>query len=131
MIEAHFTNGITHSFRAPFSGVLDEDAITQSLATFPEAILELQRVWSEVGPARNSGLALAFNGNPFDDAIRDGAWRQELQRPMPIAGGPGSRGKPQAWMHDTKYIPEHFFKYIGCFGFCSRGKLFDRGFANG
>ena len=100
MTEAHITKGITHSFRAPFSGVLDEDAITQSLVTLPEASLELQRAWSEVGPARNSGLALAFNGNPLDDSMRDGVWRQELQQKMPIAVGlPGSRGKPQAWTH--------------------------------
>ena len=100
MPESHFTSGLTQNLRAPYSGVLDEKSITQSLATLPEAILELQRKWSEVGPARNSGLALAVNGNPFDDAMRDGVWRQDLQHNMPIAGGlPGSGGKPQAWTH--------------------------------
>ena len=100
MAESHLGHGITSSFRAPYSGVLLEADIKASVATLPAAVKELKEVWMEIGMARNSGLALSTNGNPFDDTVREGQWQSELQQVMPIAGGaPGSKGIPQEWLY--------------------------------
>ena len=100
MVESHLCQGITNSFRAPYSGVLLEADIKASTATLPAAVKELKQVWMDICVDRNLGLALSFNGNPFDDAVRDGQWKSELQQVMPIAGGAsGSKGIPQEWIY--------------------------------
>ena len=72
MAESQPCREITNSFRAPYSGVLTEADIKASVATLPESIKKIKETWLEIGDARNSGLAFSLDGNPLDDAMREG-----------------------------------------------------------
>ena len=51
MAESHLCQGITNSFRAPYSGVLMEADIKASIATLPEAVKDLKEAWLDIGEA--------------------------------------------------------------------------------
>ena len=96
-----FPHGAAQNFRAPVSGNLTEQQITATLATLPCAVVELRRVWNNIGQCRNSGLMPLFEGGPLDDAVREGEWDYALQQRMPTASGlPGSRGSLQSWPYN-------------------------------
>ena len=71
-------HGLTHNLRAPFSGVIDEEIIKDSLATLPESITELKAAWAQVGQARNSGVVLSTTGEQLGYAVCEGVWWPSL-----------------------------------------------------
>ena len=92
--------GMVFNLRAPYSGVLNETIVCDSLALLPDALAELATAWSQVGEPRNSGVCFSTRGQPLDDAIREEKWEPNLQQHMPVAGGiAGSRGRPQQWQY--------------------------------
>ena len=93
-------NGVALNFDAPFSGELEKNIIEKALAKLPEAIREATAAWESIHEGRSTGLAPMFDEGPFDNAVREGTWRPELQVKMPTAGGlPGSKGMKQIWQY--------------------------------
>ena len=81
--EREIPHGLALSYKAPFSGQLDEGIVKKALAKIPDTLEEAREAWMSIHEVRSSGPAPIFDQGPRDDAVSDGAWQPHLQVTMP------------------------------------------------